>query len=416
MLAPLVNTPDVIVVGAGAAGLAAARTLTESGVTSKLIEARNRIGGRTFTDTSIFGVPYDRGAHWLHESDVNPWIDYAKANGFDVREDEGEDKAFFNGQDLGSEEIEKIENVMEKIGSKIYRAGQKGLDEPIDQFFDLTDPIHVAVASIFTHDLWAKELKDISTAEFYWRDLGEDWICREGFGTLVAHYGRDVPVELNTQVTKIDWGGEGVRVETSEGTLEAKAVILTPSTGLLASEKIAFDPLLPLEKVEAFNAFTMGVSNHVAMMFRSDIFGLGPDNYPHPASRTFDQPSLASNVMGTGLCMLWTGGDLSRDLEKAGIEAAIDFGLSQIKTMLGESIEKEFVKGYFTSWGQDPWTLGSYATKQPHTPGTRAALRASLADRLFFAGDQCHESLSSTVAGAYESGVETAQQVIATLG
>ena len=410
------NTSDVIIVGAGAAGLSAARTLGEAGVTYKVIEARDRIGGRTFTETTTFGVPYDRGGHWLHDSDVNPWIAYAKTNGFNVYEDPGEEKTFSNGQELGSEEIESIYDAMEEIGAQIYLAGEQGRDEPIDQFFDLSNPAHMGVASIFVHDFWGKELKDISTAEFYWRDLGEDWICREGFGTLVAHYGRNVPVELSAEVTKIGWAGEGVRVETSKGALDAKAVILTPSTGLLASGKIEFDPVLPVEKVEAFNAFTMGVYNHVAMMFRSDIFGLGEDGYPQPLTRSMDVPSLVSNVSGTGLCMLWTGGDLSRDLENTGIEAAVDYGLSQVKAMLGAGIEKEFVNGNFTRWGQDPWTLGSYATKQPGAPGTRTALRAPVADRLFFAGDQCHELLASTVAGAYESGIETAHQVIAKLG
>ena len=410
------NTPDVIIVGAGAAGLSAARTLADAGVTYRVMEARDRIGGRAWTETETFGVPYDRGGHWLHDSNVNPWIAYAKANGFSVYEDPGEEATFANGDVLGSDQIDAIYEAIEEIGSQIVLAGSKGDDQSVDRFFDLENPAHRGAASFFIHDFWGKELKDISTAEFYWRDLGEDWICREGFGALVAHYGRDVPVALNMQVRKIDWSGAGVRVEMANGTLEAKAVILTPSTGLLASGQIRFDPVLPQEKVEAVNAFTMGVYNHVAMMFRSDVFDLGADGYPQPANRTMDQPSLVSNVSGTGLCMLWTGGDLSRDLEQAGIDAAVDFGLSQVRAMLGAGVEKDFVKGYFTRWGQDPWTLGSYATKQPGTPGTRAGLRASVANRLYFAGDQCHQQLPSTIAGAYESGIETARQVIADLG
>lgn len=416
MRAASANTPDIVVVGAGAAGLAAARTLGEAGVTYKVIEARARIGGRAFTETETFGVPYDQGGHWLHDSEVNPWIPYAKASGFRVYSDPGEEISFANGESVGTDWIDTIYQAIEEIGYEIYLAGERGRDEPIEQFFDLNNPSHSGAASFFVHDFYGKELKDISTAAFRWEDLGEDWICREGFGALVAHYGRDVPVELNTEVTRIDWSGEGVRVETSRGALDAKAVVVTPSTGLLASGKIRFDPVLPVEKVEAINAFTMGVYNHVAMMFRSDIFGLGPDSYPQPANRTIDQPALASNVSGSGLCMLWTGGDLSRDLEQAGIAAAVDYGLSQVKSMLGTGVEKDFVKGNFTRWGQDPWTLGSYASKQPGLPGSRTDLRASVGDRLFFAGDQCHEVLSSTIAGAHESGIETAKQVIARFG
>jgi len=410
------STSDVIIVGAGAAGLSAARTFEEAGITYKVIEARGRIGGRAYTETETFGVPYDVGGHWLHNSDVNPWISYAKANGFRVYSDQGEEVSFADGQSLGSDWVDSIYEAIEEIGYQIYLAGERGRDESIEQFFDLNKPSHSGAASFFVHDFYGKELKDISTAAFSWEDLGEDWICSEGFGTLVAHYGRDVPVELNTEVTKIDWSGKGVRVETSRGTLEAKAVVLTPSTGLLASGKIQFDPVLPVEKVEAINAFTMGVYNHVAMMFRSDIFGLGPDGYPQPANRTIDQPALASNVSGSGLCMLWTGGDLSRDLEAAELAAAVDYGLEQVKSMLGAQIEREFVKGNFTRWGQDPWSLGSYASKQPGLPGNRAALRAPVGDRLFFAGDQCHELVSSTIAGAHESGIETANAVASLLG
>jgi len=415
MRAASANTPDVIIVGAGTAGLSAARTLGEAGFTYKVIEARDRIGGRAYTETATFGVPYDRGGHWLHDSDVNPWIAYAKANGFNVYADPGEEVSFLDGQVVETNWIDTVYETIEEIGYEIFLAGERGRDEPIDQFFDLGNPSHSGAASFFVHDFYGKELKDISTAAFRWEDLGEDWICREGFGALVAHYGRDVPVELNTEVTKIDWSGNDVRVATSNGTLDGKAVILTASTGVLASGKIQFDPVLPLEKAEAINAFTMGVYNHVAMMFGSDIFGLGPDSYPQPVNRTIDQPALASNVSGSGLCMLWTGGDLSRDLEKAGNAAAVDYGLSQVKGMLGTGIENDFVKGNFTRWGQDPWSLGSYASKQPGSPGSRADLRAPVAGRIFFAGDQCHELVSSTIAGAYESGIETAKQVIAKL-
>ena len=75
---------DVVVVGAGAAGLSAARTLTEKGHSVAVLEARSRIGGRAFTESNTFGVPYDHGCHWLHDESSNPWVKYGQDHGFDL--------------------------------------------------------------------------------------------------------------------------------------------------------------------------------------------------------------------------------------------------------------------------------------------------------------------------------------------
>ena len=156
----------------------------------------------------------------------------------------------------------------------------------------------------------------------------------------------------------------------------------------------------------------MGMYQHIALMFSADVFGLGPDGYARPVAQTMVEPGVISNLSGTGLTWIFVGGDLSRELEGAGIDAVVDFGLAHVQNMLGRNVSKQFVKGAFTRWGRYPWTLGSYASPRPGAKGMRERLRQPVGDRIFFAGEACHTDLWATCAGAYLSGIETAESVM----
>ena len=407
------SRPDVVVIGAGSAGLAAARTLMDHGVPTLVVEARDRIGGRAWTETDTFGVPYDRGCHWLHEASLNPWVRYGRQNGFSVDADEGQELVRIGDRWASQTESREFEIAAQMLFDTLYSAHGDGLDVPASTVVEPDGPWFGTAASLIVQNI-GKELDELSTLNFDgWED--EDYLCKEGFGAIVAHYGRGIPVELFTAVETVGWGNRGVQVKTSEGTIDTDAVIVTASTGVLAAEGIVFRPRLPHHKYEAFEHFPMGSYNNITLRFDGALPGVEPGSYVYLKSETARTPGFAFNSAGSDLSLVWVGGDLSRDLENSGVEAAVDYGLEEMRKLLGADINSQFIKGFFTQWSLDPWTRGSYASGKPGMAGMRDKLRASVADKIFFAGDACSVNHWATCGGAHLSGLETAEAVLGSL-
>ena len=120
--------PDVVVIGAGAAGMAAARQLMQAGLSVTVIEADKRIGGRVHTNTSIFGVPYDIGAHWLHIKHLNPFVAYGQQNGFDLYEAPADEMLYVGQREATDQEYAAYDSAYDKAIQAISRAGRKGHD------------------------------------------------------------------------------------------------------------------------------------------------------------------------------------------------------------------------------------------------------------------------------------------------
>ncbi len=410
--ADLPTNPDVVVIGAGAAGLAATRTLMESGVSVALVEAGDRIGGRAYTETATFGVPYDHGAHWLHNGSRNFYNGYAQENGFDISADPDNWRIFIGDKEATESEVDGYWQTWDTFYDDIGDAAQKGMDVSAASVTPTSGAW--ANTAAFAIGPWsmAKDLNGFSVTDWWTGAEGGDWYCKQGFGALVAHYGANVPVSLGTKVSRINWGGSGVEVETNKGTIAAKAVIVTVSTGVLAAGHIAFDPALPAEKQESFTDISMGLYNHIAVQFSEDIFGMGPDGYllfqVGDDMRAF---GVLTNASGSGIAYCDVGGSFAEQLEKDGEAAAIDFTVGKLKEMLGADVERTLVKSAVTTWGQDPLFEGSYASAEPGAQPMRSVLREPVGDRIFFAGEACSRDLWATVGGAHETGVDVARDV-----
>ena len=280
---------------------------------------------------------------------------------------------------------------------------------------DLEDPWVRLVGNWLGPWDMGKDLADFSCSDWWSFEDGEDWFCREGFGSLVSHYGRGLPVSLETPVSKIRWDGRGVAVVTGRGTLEARAAVVTVSTGVLAAGGLTFKPAPPSAQQEAFARISMGTYNHIALFFSEDVFDAGEDASISHAPASKQSMGLLTNISGTGLTFGLVGGSFGRELERAGAEAAVDFALGELKALFGSRIDRAFVKGSMTRWGHDPWTLGSYASADPGYTHLRPLLRQPLGARVFFAGEACHPSLWATCAGAYLTGLDAADAVAAKL-
>ncbi len=406
---------DVVVVGAGAAGLAAARSLIEKGKNVMLVEASQRIGGRAHTDLSIFGVPYDIGAHWLHNGSLNPYNKYAKSEGFEIYPVPENYRLFSrSNEEVDSDQLAMLWKDVDKLGSAIGKASKSGKDVPPSMVTGHVDGRWSNTAK-FVLGPWSmgKDFDDFSTTDWWNSEDGTDYFCSSGYGTLVAHYGKDINVSLNTPVHKIDWSGQGVVIETARGKLKSKAVIITVSTGVLASGQIKFVPELPQEKHESFNEISMGAYDHIALHFSRDVFGVGEDGYLiFEIGEDGKGFGTLANSAGSGLAYCDVGGSWALDLQTEDEAFKINYALGKLKNLLGSDIEKQYIKGSTTAWGLNPLTLGSYASARPGSYKMRKVLRQPVGERVFFAGEACHSSIWATVGGAHLSGAETARTVL----
>lgn len=409
--------PDVVIVGAGAAGIAAAHELRAAGVSYVQVEAADRTGGRAFTETSTFGAPYDHGAHWVQNTTRNPYFERAKSgDGRFYRAPERYD--IYTGDRIATAaEAAAMWAAWDEVSSAIGKAGRQGRDVSPASVSPAGDPW--SKTAWFGIGPWemGKEMEDFSCVDWWNSADSTDWYFADGYGALVAAYAAGLPVSLNTPVTAIRWGGPGVEVETPRGTIHARAVILTVSTGVLAGGGIAFDPPLPVAKQEAIAAIPMGDYNHVTLQFAQDVFGMGEDGYLlHRVGDDMEGFGALTNASGTGLAYCDVGGSFARELEQAGTAAAVDFVLGKLRRLIGSDVDRHLLAASVTAWTSDPLVRGCYASARPGGYAMRAVLRRPVAGRLFFAGEACHEDMWATVGGADLSGRDTARAVARMLG
>ncbi len=414
-----VTNPDVVIIGAGIAGLEAAKTLHKKGVSFVVVEANNRVGGRVHTNDKIFGVPFDTHAHWMRASPTNPLISYGRSNGFDIYRDDGGQQYFVGNRKATKEELTEIWKTDALFNKRIRSSalsGATGLEDNArtalgEDFF--SQPWAYTVAS--EYGVWdmAQDSKDWSPKS-WWNSLdAENWFCSEGYGSVVAHYGWDIPVSLGTAVREIDWSGDHVEVMTSAGKIRASAAILTVSVGVLAAERIKFIPTLPVEKLEAIDDIDMAVMNYIGLLFSEDIFGFGPDTYVYQQQTDETGVGYLTNTNHSNLTYGYVGGSHARALERESMATAVAYGLDGIKSMLGNDIGKRFVRGFATACGKIPLFDGAYSAVRPGRSVARTVLASTLAEKLFFSGEATHRTQASTVNGGLESGRDSANQAAA---
>ena len=408
------SNPDVVVIGAGSAGLSASAELMRRGISFVCIEGMNRIGGRCYTDMSTFGVPADHGAHWLHGHKQNEIAIFGKKHKdkFKIYKEPDRSVVYDGGNKVN-------ENKLWNIYKKIEKIRETSSDKP---FMDLI-PEKIKKNDWFDTAHKASMARDFGEFSSYddnnnWNDPGWDSgnaLCREGYGTLLAYYRKDVPVKLNTIVSEIKWGGQGVQVATNKGTINAKACIVTVSAGVLKAEKIKFTPALPPRKYEAFESVSMTVSNRVLMQLNKKFLGKFKSDtnfYIKCNSNGAKSPETISygllKMSGTNVSLFGISGQFSRDLENEGSEAMIDFVLNKLKSAWGSKFyEKYGIKTIATGWANNPFTLGAYSGGVPGKSKKRYDIKFPVGDRIFCAGEATAGAFS-TVHGANRSGIRAA--------
>ncbi|MDZ7712458.1 MAG: FAD-dependent oxidoreductase [Rhodovibrio sp.] len=288
--ADITSEVDLAIVGAGVAGLAAAKTARARGLSVALLEAQPRIGGRAFTDTLDIGggaapLPWDRGCHWLHQARQNPFTELADELGFRYRTESQETRIWLGDRWAGTREMAERREAAERADRAVAAAAEAGRDLAMADVIPDLGRWH-GVHRQFLRAVTGEDPAGTSAVDDQrYAETGDNWPVEAGFGALVAAWARTQPVITGTPVRRIDRHGRQLRVETDRGTLQARAAILTPSTDALLSGALTLDPPMPAEVTDALAGVPLGAANKVALAFDRDVLRPGTRDGGAPARR-----------------------------------------------------------------------------------------------------------------------------------
>lgn len=418
---------DVIVVGAGAGGLAAGARLKQAGIDVRVVEAATRTGGRAFTDTATFGVAWDRGCHWLHSASVNPLRAAADELGFAFARGSRTARATHLGDRWADEvECQAVWTDLQAVYAALHTAGEDGRDIAASEVLGPATP-WTRLARHWLTVLSAAEPERLSTLDYAaYSDTGENYPVEKGYGALVqalaAHAAPDLDIVTGCPVSTIDWSGEGVSLATSRGTLTARLAIVAVPTSVIARGGLAFAPLLPPDLAEAFEALPLGAAEKVAFLFDRDVFGVEPTSYIDTLDlRDPDRTpvNFTLNPFGQPMAIAQLGGANAAALVRAGPAAMRDFALAALKDAFGAGIETHIAGVATTGWVADPLIGGGYSCALPGYAPMRARLTRTLTEplgeRVLFAGEASSPHAYSTAHGAHQTGLAAAETALALL-
>ena len=405
------DTYDIVVIGAGAAGLAAGTALAGRGFSFVVLEARDRPGGRAWTVRLETGEAVDLGCGWLHSADVNPLAPLAERRGFSL--DKSPPPWSRPGAQIGPLAAE-MEGFAESIGHFRERVErQAGTDVASDALLAAGDRFNPLIDAVSTWYSGA-ELRKVSAVDLAtYEDSGVNWRVREGYGAVIAALAEGLPLRYGCPVLGLDHSGKRLVLRTPQGAIAARAAIVTLPTDVLAAQPDWFFPALP-EKTEAAANLPLGLADKLYMALS------GPDDIPAD-SRAFGKLGVDTGAyhfrpLGRPLVEGYFGGELAAALEHGGEAAAWDFAAGELRGLFGAEFVKRLRPMAFHGWRTDPYAKGGYSYARPGFAGSRRALAEPVEGRLFFAGEACSPGSFSTAHGAYETGLEAARRAVAALG
>jgi len=410
----LPSSIDVAIIGAGAAGLGAARALADSGLSVAVLEARDRIGGRAWTIQAAPDVTFDLGCGWLHSADKNSFVAIAGQLGFAVNKELPPWRERAYGDTFPQSERDDFARALDEFYERAWEAAQRGDEGPAARCLEPGNRWNPMIHAISTY-INGCELDSVSILDMgAYEDTDLNWRVRRGYGALIAAYGEPCTVVKNCNVTQIDHSGKRIRLNTSQGTLEADKVIVTVPTSLIADEAIRFSPALPT-KVDAARGLPLGVDDKVMLALDE------PEAFPKEGNlrgatmrtamgtyhlRPFGQPCIEG----------FFGGRFARELEQSGAGAFAAQSIDEIASLLGNGIRRKLRPLAESRWALDPFARGAYSHALPGHAGDRAILAAPVDGRIFFAGEATSPNFFSTAHGARDSGERAAREVLTVTG
>jgi monoamine oxidase len=412
MRSPFMTTSvDVAVIGAGAAGIAAGRTLHQAGADVLILEARDRIGGRAWT-TPVAGFPLDLGAGWLHSADVNPLSGAIEAAGFAIDRTPPPWERQSQNHEFSPEDQRAFRRALGELEGRIEARAGTGEDCAVADLFDpggQWNPLLDAFSSVYN----GAPFHEVSVIDYdRYTDTDVNWRVAAGYGAGLAALS-SAPVALGIKASRIEHGDREVRIVTTDGVLTAHAVVIAAPTAALAREVLTFDPPLP-DKVEAAVGLPLGLANKLFLQI-DDAEELPKDGHLFGRTGRVDTGGYHLRPFGRPLIEVFVGGDTAWALEAQGPGALLDFATGELVDLLGSDMRRRIRPLAGSAWGVDPFAGGSYSHALPGCAGLREVLAAPVDHRLFFAGEACSTDFFSTVHGAWITGVEAGKAALAAI-
>lgn len=418
---------NILVVGAGVAGLAAARELKFKGFKVTVLEGRNRIGGRIFTDKSI-GLPVDLGASWIHGINNNPIGKLARDSQIRILPTDYDNIQIYrnNGKLLGEKEIETGDSLYQRVMKQA-----KAMSENLDRDISVAEAVkRIANQEKLTlqqqgilqwqlnSNIIIENGTDLDRLSIWEWDEdeafgGKDYLFPGGYDQIIQVLAKGIDIKLQQKVMAINYNDSGVLVKTDKGTFQADAIVITLPVGVLKSENITFSPPLPSRKRAAINSLDMGVLNKVVLKFPKLFWSKDYDwiGYISSMEKDFSDFLNLRRYSSLPVLIAFAGGSFARSLEGISEKEVVERVMKVLRRIYGNGIPNPDAV-LRTKWASDPFTLGSYSTMPVGSKGSdRTILAEPVGKRLFFAGEATSQDYPATVHGAFLSGVREAERI-----
>jgi monoamine oxidase len=404
---------DVAVIGAGAAGLAAALRLKHVALEVVVLEARDRMGGRAWTLQPSADLPLDAGCGWLHSANENPLTSLLEASGRVIDRSPPSWRRQSGNQGFAPGEQRAFAEAYDAFESRVLAAAETGVDRPASDLLEPESRWNGLINAISAYYNGA-ECDQVSVVDYAaYEDTHVNWRARDGYGAGIAALAASVEPVLDCAVAVIDHSGDAVRLTTTKGMLSARAVIITTPTPSLAEEKIEFRPPLP-RKIEAATGLPLGLADK-AFLHLAQPEALPVDGHLSGHIDRTETGSYHLRPFGRPYIEVFVGGRHARTLEQEGRGAITAFAVEELTELLGSNFRRVLTPITETHWARDPWALGSYSHALPGRAADRAILAEPVESRLFFAGEATHPHFFSTAHGAWQSGARAAEEVAVAL-
>ncbi|MXQ11904.1 flavin monoamine oxidase family protein [Microvirga makkahensis] len=413
---PAINAspePDVVIVGAGSAGIAAALRLVAEGLTVAVLEARDRIGGRAVT-RAFKGYPVDLGAHWLHAGPINPLVKLGFVRGEPLRRAPTEGHFYVRGRPGSRAQAAALDRAFAMADRAMTQAARTAEDRPAAKALPPgMGPQGRRVCAI--HGLVSgRPLDQVSLHDFPSMEYADNLFIAGGLGAYVARLGKGLPVTFRAAVRSIDWSGQGVRVESTAGTLRAKAAIVTAPMAVLQAGGIRFAPALPNAVQQAIHGFTQGIYEHVILHWPDAPFR-GPDRLATLTGTRRSPPGLLTRIDDTPFHFFELDQPHAAQFDRRDPYAPARFAREVLAEHFGHRALRRLSVVHATGWRNDPWSRASWAVIPPGRAAIRDSLKMPVGERIWFAGEALSRAQWGTAGGAWEEGERAAAQLCAAL-
>lgn len=416
---------SVIVIGAGAAGLAAARELVAHGFAVEVVEARDRIGGRVWTHRQ-FGPAIDLGAAWIQGTRGNPITAMAADHHIATVETDWDNVLVHtaDGEAISGLKFGRLRRRYHRLERRAGRAAaRQGRVITVEQAIaralggeqlDAEEQQVLAWCVAAYEELpWGVDAADLAERDDEGSFPGGDALFPGGYEQIVRILGAGLSPRLGEVVQRVDARSDGVRVETDRGAYEAGHAIVTLPLGVLKRGLVRFGPLLSARKQGAIDRLAMGALNKIALVFPCAFWPADYDFLGYMSAERGEVPVMLSLMKSAGAPVLvgFVTGRYSARIASMPDAELQERVMRILRKMFGAAIPAptHMVR---THWERDPFAFGSYAHIPVGADPSDMDILAEPLGRIGFAGEATHREHSGTVHGALLSGLREARRII----